>query len=106
MAKKKRTRTYGRNREYSRRGNLKKFESDSTYFLKLIIVFLLGTLWIKLNNPINIGPFYVTGVPVCTILGIFLVSQFEQFQSDRKIWYAVLVVVTILSYLLPAGFVV
>ncbi|HMQ95914.1 MAG TPA: hypothetical protein PKD19_01715 [Candidatus Saccharibacteria bacterium] len=105
MAKKKRTRTYGRNREYSRRGNLKRFESDSTYFLKLIIVFLLGTLWIKLKAPMSVGPFLITGLPIGTILGIFLVSRFEQFQSDRKIWYAVLVVVTILSYFLPAGIV-
>jgi len=34
---------------------------------------------------------------------LFIVSKFEKFQYDRKIWYAILILVTIVSYFLPAG---
>lgn len=82
------------------------FETDGTYFLKLVVFVLLGTLWLKFQQPVSwIGlPLY--GLPVGLLIGLILVRQFEKHQSDRKIWYAILLVVTIICYFVPAGIVV
>lgn len=103
---KNKQRTYARNRAFSRRGNEKIYESDGKYFLKLVLVILLGSLWIKFNSPLMAGPFVMNGLPVGMLVGLIVVSQFEKFQYDRKIWYALLVLVTIVSYFLPMGIVV
>lgn len=96
-------RTYARNRVFSRRGNEKTYESDGTYFLKLVLCIILGTLWIKFKTPLTIGGLPFSGLPVGMLFGLFIVSRFEKFQYDRKIWYAILILVTIVSYFLPAG---
>ena len=82
------------------------FETDGTYFLKLVVFVLLGTLWLKFQQPVSwMGlPFY--GVPAGLLIGLLLVRQFEKHQSDRKIWYAILLVVTIICYFVPAGIVI
>ncbi len=103
---KNKKRTYGRNREYSRKGNLKEFETDGSYLLKLVLVFLLGTFWLKFNAPIQFGNFVFSALPLGLALGLLLVSRFEHFQSDRKIWYAILIITTLISYFLPAGIVI
>ena len=100
---KNKKRTYGRYRELSRRGNEKRFETDGTYLLKLVSVFLLGTLWLKFQAPIVWTGWTLTGIPVGFIVGLFLIKKFEKHQSNRKILYAVLLTITILSYFLPAG---
>jgi hypothetical protein len=104
--KQKRPRTYARNRALSRRGYEKVIESDGTYFLKLVVCVLLGTLWIKFNQPVNWGGIPFSGVPVGMLVGVLLVNRFEQYQFDRKIWYAILLVVTIICYFVPAGIVI
>ena len=81
-------------------------ESDSTYFLKLVLVFLLGTFWLKFQMPLSVGGFVLTGIPLGLLAGIIIVRQFEHFQTDRKIWYAMLIVVTLISYFFPAGIVI
>ena len=103
--KQKRTRTYARNRAVSRRGYEKVFESDGTYFLKLVVFVLLGTLWLKFAQPFSWMSIPFTGIPLGMLVGLVLVSRFEKYQSDRKIWYAILLVVTIISYFVPAGIV-
>ena len=100
---KNKQRTYARNRVFSRRGNEKMYESDGTYFLKLVLCILLGTLWLKFNTPLVVGGVSFGGVPVGMLFGLLAVSRFEKFQYDRKIWYAILILVTIASYFLPAG---
>lgn len=82
------------------------FESDSTYFLKLVVFLILGTLWLKFAQPLVwLGvPFY--GVPLGLIIGVFAVSRFEAYQTDRKIWYAILLIATLVSYFLPLGIVI
>ena len=102
---KNRQRTYARNRVFSRRGNENIYESDGTYFLKLIVCLLLGTLWLKFGAPIIVGGVTVTGVPVGLLFGPLLISKFEKFQYNRKIWYAILILVTVVSYFLPMGIV-
>ena len=100
---KNKQRTYARNRAVSRRGNEKIYESDSTYFLKLVVCILMGTLWLKFASPIAVAGIHFGGIPVGMLFGLLLVSRFEKFQYDRKIWYAILILVTIVSYFLPMG---
>lgn len=95
-----------RKKRQSRTYKEKLFESDSSYFLKLVIVVLLGTLWLKFQSPLNVGSFVLTAVPLGLLLGLIFVKYFEAHQSDRKIWYAVLLVIGILSYFVPAGIVI
>jgi len=76
-------------------------ETDSTYFLKLILFFALGTLWVRLLN-INIGPFEHLSLPLGLVLGIVFASH-EHFQIDRKIEFAVLLAATFISFYLPVG---
>lgn len=103
--KQKRPRTYARNRAavISRRGHEMMFETDSTFFLKLVVFILLGTFWIKFKDPVSWMGLSLTAIPVGTFIGLILVSKFEKYQADRKIWYAILLVVTIICYFEPAG---
>lgn len=65
-----------------------KSESNSAYFLKILLYFILGTIWVKIaGRPL---------VPLGLILGL-LFSAHEHFQIDRKIEYAVLLVATLLG---------
>lgn len=108
MSKQKRTRTYARNRTavISRKGRENIFESDSSYLLKLVICCLLGTLWLKFAQPISWLGLPLNGFPVGFIVGLLLISKFEPYQFNRKIWYATLMVVTIICYFVPAGIVI
>lgn len=101
----KRARTYARNRAaaVSRRGRRLVVESDSTYFLKLVIVLILGTLWIKHQQPLTWMGVPFGAFPLGMVLGVAGVHLFERDQMNRKIWYAVLAIVTVISYFLPAG---
>lgn len=99
-------RTYARNRTVSRRGNIKSDETDGQYLLKLVLVVLLGTIWLKFGTPIQVGPFVTGGVPIGMLFGLFIISRFEKMQYDRKIWYAILLIVTIVSFFIPAGIVI
>lgn len=51
------------------------FESDSTYFLKLVVVVLLGTLWLKFSQPFGIGGFLFTALPLGIIVGFLTVRR-------------------------------
>ena len=63
-------------------------ETDSAYFLKILLYFMLGLIWLKLNGrPI---------VPLGLIVGL-LVSTHEHFQIDRKMEYAILLIATMLG---------
>jgi hypothetical protein len=73
-------------------------EKDSVYFLKLVLFFLLGCLWVRLGSGTGVP------VPIGLVFGVLLASH-EHFQIDRKIEYAVLLVATVLSFIAPIGFV-
>lgn len=81
------------------------FESDSTYFLKLVVIVLLGTFWLKFSNTITWAGFAISAIPLGILIGFLIVRAFEHHQEDRKIWYAVLLVVGVISYFVPAGIV-
>lgn len=77
-------------------------EKDSVYFLKLVVYVILGTFWIKFSDPVHLGPLLLNGVPLGLLIGMIVASH-DHFQVDRKLEYAVLLLMTIVSYFLPAG---
>lgn len=78
-------------------------ESDSTYLLKLVVFVLLGTFWVKFSQPVSWQGIPFVGVPVGLLIGLLLVRRFEPMQIDRKIWYAILIIVTIICCFAPVG---
>jgi hypothetical protein len=80
-------------------------ESDGGYFLKIILYIVLGSLWIKFSHPLQLGGLVLNGLPFGLFLGLLFASH-DHFQVDRKIEYALLVVVAIVTYFLPAGIVI
>ncbi len=83
----------------------KKTEADSTYFFKLVLYIILGSLWVKFADPLYVGPVVINGFPFGLALGLLFASH-DHFQIDRKIEFAVLLIVTILTYFLPAGIII
>jgi len=81
-------------------------EPDSIYFLKLVAVVLLSTLWIKLATPLSWNGFPIAAFPLGALVVVVAIRLFEKNPFDRKIWFAVLLVVTIVSYFVPAGIVI
>jgi NhaP-type Na+/H+ or K+/H+ antiporter len=106
MATQKRSTKPRRSKAAASRTVERVFETDGTYFLKLVVFVLLGTLWLKFQDPVLWLGVSLHGVPVGLLVGLLLVRQFEKMQSDRKIWYAILLVVTIICYFVPAGIVI
>ncbi len=105
--KKPRPRTYARNRAVvSRRGRLLMSEPDGVYFFKLVLVVLLSTLWIKLATPLSWQGIPIAAFPLGALIVLVAIRLLEKNPLDRKIWFAVLLVVTIISYFVPAGIVI
>lgn len=82
---------------------MKSDESDGQYMLKLAFVILLGSFWVKFSSAGTPGGFWLLGLPIGAIVGLLLINKFEKSQYNRKIWYAILIVVTIVSSILPSG---
>lgn len=103
--RKQRHRTYARNRP--RRRSLTNFqESDGVYFLKLVVIVLLGTLWLKFATPLSWNGIPLSAFPMGALIAFTAIKLYEKDLYDRKIWYAVLLVVMIISYFVPAGVVI
>ena len=83
----------------------KNSETDSAYFLKLVLYVILGSFWLRLSQPLFIGDFALHAIPIGLALGLVFASH-DHFQVDRKIEYAVLIVATIVSYVLPTGIII
>lgn len=77
-------------------------ETDSAYFLKLVLYVVLGSVWLKFATPLVIGDIVLNGLPIGLILGLIF-ARHDHFQVDRKIEYAVLLIVTVISYFAPSG---
>lgn len=82
------------------------FETDSTYLLKLVMVLLLGTIWLRLSVPLIWLGVPFGAFPLGLALGLLLVKLAEPYQSNRKIWYVVLIVVAIITYSADKGIVI
>ena len=67
---------------------LKRREADSVYFLKILLYFLLGTIWIKHNGQVVF--------PIGLAIGILFASH-DHFRIDRKIEYALLLLAAVLG---------
>jgi len=80
-------------------------ETDSIYFLKLILYILAGSFWLRFGEPIQIGDWMISALPVGLIIGLIF-AHHDHFQLDRKVEYAVLLIATILSFFLPTGIIV
>jgi len=81
------------------------FESDGTYLLKLVSCLLLGTLWLRFAEPISWMGVPLGALPIGLLLGLILVNRFESHQSDRKIWYAILIIISICGFFWNLGIV-
>lgn len=72
-------------------------ETDSAYFLKLVIYLVLGSFWVKLLKDATQIP-----LPIGFLVGL-LISKHDKFQIDRKIEYALLLVAMFVGFWLPLG---
>lgn len=108
MSSKQKTRTYARNRNksnelFSRKGKERFYEKEGAFFLKLVIFTILSALWLRLKDPLEVGSLSIQAVPVGFLVALFLVLKIEKYQFNRKIWYALLVIMTILTSFTPVG---
>ncbi len=76
-------------------------QSDTAYFLKLIMYFICGTFWVRLIG-INFGPFEHLSVPLGLVVGVAF-ATYECSHVDKKIELAVLLAATFISFYLPVG---
>jgi len=74
----------------------RKTEKDSVYFLKLVMFFLLGAFWVR----INVADGGILSLPFGLAAGVLFASH-DHFAVDRKIEYAVLLIATALSAYIP-----
>lgn len=79
-------------------------EPDSTFLFKIVLYIILASVWVKFQTPIDISFTELYGVPVGLLVGL-IVARHDRFQIDRKIEYVVLIVMTVLTYFIPAGIV-
>lgn len=63
-------------------------ESDNAYFLKILLYFILGTIWVKYNG-------YVV-FPIGLIVGVIF-TRSDHFAIDRKVEYAVLMIAALIG---------
>lgn len=110
-SKNQKSRTYARNRSkastfFNRRGGERLYEKESVFFLKLVVFILLSTLWLRLENPIELGSLVIQAVPVGLVISLLLVLKIEKYQFNRKIWYATLILMAILTSFTPVGIIV
>lgn len=84
----------------SKKNNKKQtqIEPDSIYFLKIVLYFLLGCLWIQIGDENGLA------MPVGLVIGILFASH-DHFQIDKKIELLVLFIACVLSFIAPIGFV-
>jgi ABC-type dipeptide/oligopeptide/nickel transport system permease component len=76
-----------------------KQELDSIYFLKLVLYFVLGALWVQFTYDQTPIP-----LPFGLLLGLYF-AHHDHFRIDRKIEFAILLASSILSFVFPIGFV-
>lgn len=79
-------------------------ETDGAFLLKIVMYIILASVWIKFQEPIDLGFIGLQGIPIGLFVGL-LVASHDRFQIDRKIEYVVLIVMTIVTYFIPAGIV-
>jgi hypothetical protein len=76
----------------------KQQETDSAFFLKLVLFLIVGSLWVK----ISYSESSQLPIPIGLLLGLLFASH-DHFQIDRKIEYALLLVAALIGFWLPVG---
>ena len=104
-------RTYARNRSkssefFSRKGNEKVYDKEALFFLKLVLFIVLSAFWIRLKDPIDVGPLVIQAIPIGLAIALLLVVRIEKYQFNRKIWYTTLILMAILTSFTPVGIIV
>lgn len=84
----------------------RKGESDGLYIFKLVVVTLVSTLWLKFAAPMNIGFITLTAIPLGMVISLLSIRAFEPDSFERRIWYAVSLVIGIITYFVPAGIII
>ena len=73
-------------------------ESDSAYFLKLVMYLIISSLWVRLQ--------YSSGaeipLPVGAVIAL-LFAHHDHFQIDRKIEFALILISMFIAFWLPIG---
>ncbi len=78
-----------------------KKQGDAGYFLKILLYFIIGAVWIRTSKDLILG---VNGFPIGLVIGVIFASH-DHFQIDRKIEYVTLLIAMVLSYIAPVGIV-
>ncbi|MBP6880221.1 hypothetical protein KBC31_01170 [Candidatus Saccharibacteria bacterium] len=76
-----------------------KSESTSIYFLKILLFFIIGTIWIR---PREGTILLLPGIPIGLLVG-FVFATHDHFQIDRKVELAILLGASVLSFVAPIG---
>lgn len=76
-------------------------ESDSSYFLKLVLYLIVGSQWLRIES----FPDWSIPIPLGFIVGLMFASH-DHFAIDRKIEFALLLVAAFISFWLPMGIIV
>jgi hypothetical protein len=78
-------------------------EKDSVYFLKILMYFIVGSIWIKLGQHQFLPGIH--SIPVGLFIGLLFATH-DHFAIDRKVEYAILLAAAFLSLVSPLGVVV
>ena len=80
-----------------RKTKTKVVESDSAYFLKLVMYLIVSSFWVRIQSETGEIP-----LPVGAIIALIFASH-DHFQIDRKIEFALILLGMFLSFWLPLG---
>jgi hypothetical protein len=81
-----------------------KIETDSAYFLKIVLYILLGMLWLRFAEPVHIAGLTFSALPIGLVIALLFIRH-EHFQIDRKIEYPIVIIVAIISSFTSVGIV-
>ncbi len=77
-------------------------ESGSVFFLKIVLFFIIGSVWLRFDQLDFLG---ISAVPIGIIIGLIFANH-DHFAIDRKLEYVVLLISMVVSYFLPIGIVI
>lgn len=84
--------------------NKQKIETDSTYFLKIVVYILLGMFWLRFATPFSFAGITITAFPLGLFVALLFVRH-DHFAIDRKIEYPIVLMAAIVSLFFDAGIV-
>jgi hypothetical protein len=79
-----------------------KSETDSAYFLKIVLYIMLGMFWLRFETPLHIGTTVLVAFPVGLIVALLFIRH-DHFAIDRKIEYPIVIIATIVSFFVGSG---